>query len=159
MTIIVWIFALLTAAIHIVVFVWEAFLIGRPSVHEGIFGVPAADVPAVRLWAFGVGFYNLFIGCGLIVGVIAWIAGNDVVGRTLVTYLCLFAFLSGIVLLIADRMQLGREEGKRCWRGHRPGCAAPHRARGRIVVTDGDSLAYCASNPRANGTGHNVGHG
>ena len=43
---------------------------------------------------------------------IAWIAGNDLVGRTLVIYLCLFAFLSGIVLLIADRMELGRKKGK-----------------------------------------------
>jgi putative membrane protein len=33
-TVVVWIFALLAAAIHIVVFVWEAILIERPSVHE-----------------------------------------------------------------------------------------------------------------------------
>lgn len=112
MTLVVWVFALLTAVIHIGVFVCEAFLIGRPKVHEGIFGVPAADVPAVRLWAFGVGFYNLFIGCGLVAGVIAWVAGNEVVGRTLIIYLCLFAFLSGIVLLVADRLNFGREKGK-----------------------------------------------
>jgi putative membrane protein len=58
-TVVVWIFALLAAMIHIVVFVWESFMIGRPRVHQGIFGVPTADVPAIRLWAFGVGFYNL----------------------------------------------------------------------------------------------------
>ena len=34
------------------------FLIERPSVHEGVFGLPY--VPAVRVWAFGVGFYNLW---------------------------------------------------------------------------------------------------
>ena len=75
MTVVVWIFALLAAAIHIVVFACEAFLIERPSVHEGVFGLPY--VPAVRVWAFGVGFYNLFLGCGMVVGVIAWMSGNE----------------------------------------------------------------------------------
>jgi putative membrane protein len=112
MTLVVWTFALLTAVVHIVVFVLEALLIQRPGVHQGIFSVPTADVPAVRLWAFGVGFYNLFIGCGLIAGVIAWSAGEEPVGRALVVYLCLFTFLSGIVLLVADRLALGRQRGK-----------------------------------------------
>ena len=40
MTVVVWIFALLAAVIHIVVFAWEAFLIERPSVHQGVFGLP-----------------------------------------------------------------------------------------------------------------------
>lgn len=112
MTVVVWIFALLTAVIHIVVFVWEALLLDRPRIHSGIFGVPAEDVPAVRLWAFGVGFYNLFLGCGLIIGVVAWWTGQVIVGRTLVTYLCWLLFLAGIVLFIADRMGMGRERGK-----------------------------------------------
>jgi putative membrane protein len=111
MTTLVWGFALLTAAIHIVVFVLEALLIERPVVHQGVFAVPGADVPAVRLWAFGVGFYNLFIGCGLIAGVALWAGGDEAVGRALVVYLCLFTFLSGLVLLAADRMGLGRERG------------------------------------------------
>jgi putative membrane protein len=111
-TVVVWIFALLAATIHIVVFVWEACLIGRPTVHQGVFGVPARDVPAVRLWAFGVGFYNLFLACGLITGVVAWISGNETVGRTLVIYICLFMTLGGVVLFIADRLGLGRERGK-----------------------------------------------
>jgi len=75
MTVVVWIFALVAAAIHILVFVWESLLIGRPSVHEGIFSVSAADLPAIRLWAFNVGFYNLFLGCGLIAGVATWASG------------------------------------------------------------------------------------
>lgn len=111
MTLVVWIFALLAALIHIVVFVWEALLFTRPGVHQRIFFVPAADVPAVRLWAFGVGFYNLFLGFGMIAGVMAWSAGQEAVGRTLVIYLCLFMFLSGLVLLLADRMALSRPRG------------------------------------------------
>jgi hypothetical protein len=33
MTLVVWIFALLAAAIHFLVFVWEALLFRRPGVH------------------------------------------------------------------------------------------------------------------------------
>ena len=110
MTVVVWVFALIAAALHIVVFACEAFLIERPSVHEGVFGLPY--VPAVRMWAFGVGFYNLFLGCGLIAGVIAWMSGNETVGGRLVIYICLFMVLSGIVLFIADRLGFGGSGGK-----------------------------------------------
>lgn len=112
MTVVAWVLALLTAAIHLAVFVFEAFLIERPAIHQGVFAVPASDVPAVRLWAFGVGFYNAFLACGLIVGVIAWATGYETVGRTLLIYLCVFLALSGAVLLVADRLWLGRERGK-----------------------------------------------
>lgn len=112
MTIVVWIFASVTGLVHIAVFALEALLIERPAVHDGVFAIPAGDVPAVRLWAFGVGFYNLFVGCGLLVGVAAWAAGEETIGRTLVIYLCLFTFLSGLVLLLADRLSMGRERGR-----------------------------------------------
>ncbi|HEX6404245.1 MAG TPA: DUF1304 domain-containing protein [Pseudonocardiaceae bacterium] len=112
MTAVVWTFALLGAALHVVVFVCEAVLFGRPGVHQRIFFVPTDDVPAVRLWAFGVGFYNLFLACGVVAGVIAWGAGDEAVGRALVIYVCLFWLLSGIVLLIADRLELSRARGK-----------------------------------------------
>lgn len=111
MTGVVWAFALLTAAIHAVVFVFEALLIERPAVQR-VFGTPQGDVPAVRLWAFGVGFYNLFVACGLALGVALWAAGDEAAGRTLVVYLCGFTFLSGLVLLLADRLGLSRGGGR-----------------------------------------------
>src|SRR4029453_11148180 len=111
MTVIVWFFSLIAAAIHIVVFVFEALLIQRPSIHWGVFKVPSRDVPAIRLWAFGVGFYNLFLGLGMVAGVIAWVAGYETVGRTLVIYLCLVMLLAGIVPFIADRLALSRPRG------------------------------------------------
>ncbi|GAB3427425.1 DUF1304 domain-containing protein [Flindersiella endophytica] len=112
MTVVAWVLALLTAVVHLVVFVFEAFLIERPAVHKQVFHVPAEDVPAVRLWAFGVGFYNCFLAAGLVAGVIAWAAGHETVGRTLLIYLCVFIALSGGVLFAADRLGLGRERGK-----------------------------------------------
>lgn len=104
--------ASIAGALHILVFVWEALIFTRPAVHQRIFSTPTEDVPAIRLWAFGVGFYNLFLGLGALVGVSAWITGNETVGRTLVIYTCLFMFLSGLVLIIADRMEMGRPRGE-----------------------------------------------
>lgn len=111
MTVVVWIFALVTAVVHITAFAWETLLFQRLGVHQGVFAIPAADVRPVRLWAFNVGFYNLFIACGLVVGVLAWMTGNEAAGQTLVIYLCLFTFLAGIVLFVSDRLALSRPRG------------------------------------------------
>ena len=111
MTIVVWIAALVAAATHILVFVWESLLIARPGVHQRIFAVPSADVPAIRLWTFGLGFYNLFLGLGLVIGVAAWGMGSETVGRTLIVYICAFMVACSLVLLVADRMAIGRPRG------------------------------------------------
>jgi putative membrane protein len=111
-TVVVWIFALVAAAVHLLAFAWETLLFRRPGVHDGVFAIPTADVPPVRLWAFNVGFYNLFIACGLVGGVIAWMNGNEAGGRALVIYLCLFAFLAGIALFASDRLAMSRPRGK-----------------------------------------------
>ncbi|HET9900211.1 MAG TPA: DUF1304 domain-containing protein [Actinomycetes bacterium] len=111
MTVLAWIATVVTATVHILVFVGESLLFQHPRVHQGVFSVPTAEVQPVRLWAFNVGFYNLFLGCGMIAGVITWAAGNEAVGRALVLYTCLFAFLAGIVLFVSDRMALSRPRG------------------------------------------------
>jgi putative membrane protein len=105
------VFALVVAAVHVLAFVWEVLLFQRPGVHQGIFKVPTADVPAVRLWAFGVGFYNLFLACAPVIGVILLNSGQEQAGKALVLYACGFAFLSGFVLLAADRLELSRPRG------------------------------------------------
>ncbi|HEY7718018.1 MAG TPA: DUF1304 domain-containing protein [Pedococcus sp.] len=111
MTVLVWVLALVVASVHVLAFVWESLLFQRPAVHRGVFGVRTADVPPVRLWAFNVGFYNLFLASGLVAGVVAWAAGAEVVGRTLVVYGCAFAALAGLVLLVSDRLALSRPRG------------------------------------------------
>lgn len=111
MTIVVWIFALIAAVVHLLAFLWETVLIERPGVHQGVFTIPASDLPAIKLWSFCVGFYNLFLAGGMVAGVIAWGIGYEDIGRSLVIYLCLFMFLSGIVLFIADRMAMSRPRG------------------------------------------------
>jgi putative membrane protein len=111
-TVVVWIFALLTALVHITAFVWETVLFQRPGVHQGVFAIPTGDVGPVRLWAFNVGLYNLFIAGGLVVGLIGWMNGDEAISRALVIYLCIFAFLAGIALFASDRLAMSRPRGK-----------------------------------------------
>lgn len=111
MTIVVWVCAVLAGVLHVVVFCWESLLLHRRFVHEKVFATPREDLPAIRLWSFGLGFYNLFLGLGAIAGVGFWALGDPVVGRTLVVYTCLFMVLCAVVLLVADRMALGRPRG------------------------------------------------
>ncbi len=111
MTVVVWVFALVAAAVHVLAFTWEVVLFERPGVHHGVFRIPTSDVPPVRLWSFNVGFYNLFLAAGTTTGVILWISGQETVGRPLVIYVCLFMVLAGIVLYISDRLALSRPRG------------------------------------------------
>ena len=126
-----WIFALITAVIHLIVFVLEAFLITRSSVYGGVFKISAAGLPAVRLWAFGVGFYNLFLGTGMIIGVVAWMAGREVAGQTLVIYLSAMLALSGLVLFSRGPDGAQPAAWHRRHRGDRPGGSTADRPRRR----------------------------
>jgi putative membrane protein len=112
LTPVVAVFALLTAAAHAVVFLFEGVLLRRPAVHRGVFGMTADDVGPARLWAFGVSFYNLFLAIGLVWGVVAWGSGDTGFGRTLVLYHCVFIALAGVALLAAGWMGLYRERRK-----------------------------------------------
>jgi putative membrane protein len=103
--------ALVAAAVHLLVFVWESILFLRPGIHADLFQVATRDVPPVRMWAFNVGFYNLFLGSGTIAGVVLWWAGHECPGRTLVVYTCVFMFLAGIALFASDRMAMSRPRG------------------------------------------------
>jgi putative membrane protein len=111
MNVIAQVFALIAAAVHLLAFTWEAVLFDRPGVHQGIFKTPTTDLPPLRLWTFNVGFYNLFLAAGPVIGVFAWHAGHPVVARTLVLYCCSFMALAGIVLFVSDRRAMSRPKG------------------------------------------------
>ncbi|CRK57554.1 hypothetical membrane protein [Alloactinosynnema sp. L-07] len=111
MNVVAQVFAGIGALVHLLAWVWESFLFRRPSIHKGLFKVPTEDVPAVLLWSFNVGFYNLLLGSGTVIGLIALNTGDEVVGRTLVLYTCGFMAVAGVVLLISDRLGLSRPKG------------------------------------------------
>ncbi|MBD0322559.1 MAG: DUF1304 domain-containing protein [Aldersonia sp.] len=105
------VFALAAAFVHLLAFSWEVVLFHRPGVHHGIFRIPTTDVGPTRLWSFNVGFYNLFLAAGPIIGVAAWQAGNAAAARTLVLYCCSFMALAGVVLFVSDRLAMSRPKG------------------------------------------------
>ncbi len=111
LTVVAWVFALISAVVYLLAFVWETILFRRRGVHEGVFAIPARDVEPVRLWSFCVGFYNLFIAISAVAGVIIWAGGGETAGRTLVIFSCLFMFGCGVVLFVADRLALSRPKG------------------------------------------------
>ncbi|MEU0534053.1 DUF1304 domain-containing protein [Amycolatopsis tolypomycina] len=111
MNVVAQVFAGVAVLVHLLAFVWEVVLFERPGVHEGIFRIPSVNLPATRLWSFNVGFYNLFLACGPVLGLILLHTGGVEAGRWLVLYCCGFMVLAGIALGVSDVLALSRPRG------------------------------------------------
>jgi putative membrane protein len=105
------VFAGIAALVHLLAFTWEVVLFERPGVHRDLFRIPSENLPATRLWSFNVGFYNLFLAAGPIVGIILLHTGNAAAGQALVLYCCGFMALAGVVLGVSDLLALSRPRG------------------------------------------------
>ncbi|MFJ9696007.1 DUF1304 domain-containing protein [Kitasatospora sp. NPDC101183] len=90
-------FAVLAAAIHLVVWPLESFLYGHPRVRRLLTG-STADAPEVRLWRVNVGFYNLFLALGLITGLTLLHTGHPNAGRPMILYVAAFMLAGGLTL-------------------------------------------------------------
>lgn len=99
MAVVAQVFALVAALIHVAVGVVEAFFYDRPAVRVFLTG-SAADAPEVQLWRFFVGIYNIFLGFGIVAGLVALQLGHETAGRTLVVYVCSFMVASGVIFLV-----------------------------------------------------------
>ncbi|MGH8825669.1 MAG: DUF1304 domain-containing protein [Jiangellaceae bacterium] len=94
--------AVLAGLLHVAIWVMESLVFSRPPFHR-LFRVRPEHVPAVRLWAFNQGFYNLFLGVGAIGGVVVLHVGDETVGRTLALFCCACMVAAGIVLFSSER--------------------------------------------------------
>ncbi|MEU9046060.1 MULTISPECIES: DUF1304 domain-containing protein [unclassified Kitasatospora] len=101
------VFAMIAAAIHLVVWPLESFLYGHPRVRYLLTG-NTADAPEVRLWRFNVGFYNLFLALGLVTGLVLLHTGHSSSGRPVILYIAAFMVAGGITLAVSE---------PRLWRG------------------------------------------
>lgn len=102
MNVVAQVFAIVAIVFHTAAFVLESFLFHRPAVQRFLLGKPE-PAPGVRLWAFNQGFYNLFLAAGPAIGLAAYYAGHESVGRALLIYGCAFMAGCGVVLFISDR--------------------------------------------------------
>jgi putative membrane protein len=93
--------ALIGAVIHIAAGLMECFLIERPAVQRFL-RTRADKISDIRLWAFGIGAHNLVVGLGTILGLVILHRGNEVIGETLVLAGCVFMFLGGPIMALAD---------------------------------------------------------
>ena len=97
------VFAVLAALLHVLFFVMESVLFGRPDVWRR-FGIRSqSDADVLRPMAFNQGFYNLFLALGVLAGVVLAAAGHDDIGTALVVFGCASMVGAGIVLLATDR--------------------------------------------------------
>ncbi|MQS03544.1 DUF1304 family protein [Streptomyces sp. OF1] len=97
------IFALVTALIHVVVGLIEAFVFGRSREARLFLTREPGNPPEVRLWTVNVGFYNILLAAAPVAGVIAYHQGHTDVGRALVVYASLFMIAAGLGLYVSDR--------------------------------------------------------
>jgi putative membrane protein len=107
MNLVTQIFASVAVLFHVLAFMLETVLFGKPAARSLLLGRREPD-PGERLWAFNQGFYNLFLAAGPVAGMIVAAAGHESAGRALVVYSCAFMAACGLVLFASDR---------RLWRG------------------------------------------
>ena len=89
----------LAGLLHVDFFVLETVVFRSRGYR--VFGVPTSDVETVAFSMYNQGFYNLFLGLGVLVGVIGSWRGWDPQGSTLVVYGCLFMVGAALVLVVA----------------------------------------------------------
>ncbi len=99
------VFVALAGVLHVVIFVMESVLFGRPAVWRRFLIASAEDAEVVRPWAYNQGFYNLFLALGALGGLVAYWSGYPV-GVPIALYACACMALAGVVLVATDRRML-----------------------------------------------------
>ena len=85
---------------HVAFFVAEALLFSRPAVHQA-FGAHDAETARIQASVFrNIGFYNLFLGVGAIVGAVLLASSGQV---TLALFASLFMVGAALVLIATSR--------------------------------------------------------
>lgn len=102
--------AAVAALVHLVVFPLESLLFRRPTVHR-IFKTATENVPSSMMWAFNMGFRNLFLALGVIGGLVLLHTGYPVIGATLVIYNCAYMALAGLTMGLSDGLGYYPEKG------------------------------------------------
>lgn len=100
---------------HLAVFVVEAFLWMHPAIHGVALAklndvhsiAPMEQAHVLRALFVNQGFYNLFLACTAIIGVMRTRAGDSRVGYALMRAACFAAAGAGIVLALTTTAYIG----------------------------------------------------
>ncbi len=95
--------ALIAALLHVGFFYYESIVWSRPNVWARFHVASQADADIIRPMALNQGFYNLFLGLGIVAGLVLIAAGEVTAGTAIVLFACLCMVLAGVVLLATDR--------------------------------------------------------
>jgi putative membrane protein len=88
--------------LHLYIFVMESVLFSRPSTLR-MFEVEPADAPAVRLWAFHQGVYNLLLALVTAAGIVGIGFGAVIWGAPVAFAGTVSMLVAAIALIAADR--------------------------------------------------------
>ncbi|MGP9781874.1 epimerase [Arthrobacter sp. MYb229] len=91
----------LAAIIHVYIFLMESVWWTTPRA-RAIFGTSEAEAKATKELAFNQGFYNLFLGIAVLLGVVLFLMGQPVIAATLVLTGAGSMVLAATVLLISS---------------------------------------------------------
>ncbi len=96
------------AVFHLVAFYLETVAWTGPRA-RAVFGLTAEQAEQTRAFAFNQGFYNLFLAIGVAVGTVLIVAGQTVVGASVVVTCALIMAGAGMALIASDhrRMRAG----------------------------------------------------
>jgi putative membrane protein len=98
--------ALIAALMHVGFFYLESIAFARPTVWARFHIASQADADVIRPMALNQGFYNLFLGLGIVAGLVLIATGAESAGTAIVLFACSCMVLAGVVLLAMDRRLL-----------------------------------------------------
>ena len=94
--------ALVAALLHVGFFYLESIVFSRPTVWARFYIGSQEQADIVRPMALNQGFYNLFLGLGIVAGLVLIATGAETAGTAIVLFACASMVLAGIVLLATD---------------------------------------------------------
>lgn len=97
MIFVAFVLASLAAALHAYIWYLESLAWTTPAARK-VFGTTPEEAEATKFLAYNQGFYNLFLGVLIVVGLIAYAAGQPVVGLTLIMAGCASMTAAALVL-------------------------------------------------------------
>ena len=96
------VFAALAALLHVYIFYLES-IVWTGAKARATFGVGESEAEITKPLAFNQGFYNLFLAIEIVLGIVFYAVGHEVVGATLVFVGAGSMVAAGLVLLLSDR--------------------------------------------------------